>query len=78
MRESIIKRVLPSSLNREKQECFVSVAAIAKEVVWKTIGKGIVRGIISSFGLINVFLFHLKKKIRLEERSLSHKIHEIN
>lgn len=70
--KSIMKIVPSSSRNREEQACFLLVVAIAKEEMWEKRVKGIVTGIfISSLELINFFPFHLKKKIRPENRCLS-------
>ncbi|XP_036366636.1 uncharacterized protein LOC118766888 [Octopus sinensis] len=73
--ESIVKIDLPDFLTKESNQCFLAVVAIAKEVVWKSRMKGLATGnLISGLGLVRYFIFHFKRKLRLERRCHSKKM----
>lgn len=65
--ESIVKIDSPGFL----KNCFLIEEAIAREVIWKARMKGLRSDIfISSPDLVNLFIFHLKRKVGLERRCL--------
>lgn len=73
--ESIIKIDLPTFLTKEGKTCFLIIVAVAKEAVWKArVKRGMTGDFVSSPRLVRYFMFHLKRKLELEKRSLSVKM----
>lgn len=63
--ESIIKGVSPTRLTMESEACFLCIAVILKECVWRTRMQGLATGSFVSGPYF--FKYHLKCKIGLEK-----------